>query len=211
MSEAVYVWDKFVRLFHWSLVALFVTSYLTGESESELHIYSGYAIVCLIVARIAWGFIGPKHARFRDFVFGPVTVAEYAKSLLDGKPTHYLGHNPLGGLMVVALLLTLSLVTVSGMKLLAVEEGRGPLAGNDGLVVMSQAVASPHEEYEYEYGEHEGGHEEEGEEFWEEIHEAAVNFMWLLVVLHIAGVLFSSMREGESLVKAMITGYKRRG
>lgn len=200
MTDEVYVWDKFVRLFHWSLVVLFTISYLTGEEESSLHVYSGYAIVLLVLARIGWGVLGSKHARFSDFVCGPAKVMAYSKSVSSGNPKHYLGHNPLGGLMVLALLASLLTVTFSGMKLYAVEEGRGPLADAGHGVLVATAYAS-----DDEYGEHEGN-----EEIWEEIHEAAVNVALVLVFLHIGGVVLSSWVHRESLVKAMLTGYKQR-
>lgn len=205
MANTVYVWDRFVRLFHWSLVALFTVSYLTGEEETIWHIYSGYAIATLVVARILWGFVGSRHARFRDFLYRPADVIQYGKALLGGKPKHYLGHNPLGGLMVVALLLTLLVATLSGMKLYAVEEGKGPFAQQTPLTLVNRAVADEDEH-------HKSGHREDDEEedLWEEIHEVAVNLMLLLIVLHIAGVVVSSRVHGESLVKAMVTGYKSR-
>ena len=201
MGNKVYVWDTFVRIFHWSLVALFVTSYVTGEEETILHIYSGYAILALVVARILWGFIGSRYARFRDFVKGPREVMEYARSMASGKPKHYLGHNPLGGLMVLALLAALLMTTVSGLKLYAVEEGKGPLASTISVSPIAQA-------YAHGEGSDHGKERKEGEEFWEEIHEFSVNLMLLLIALHIGGVVVSSRLHRESLVKAMVTGYK---
>ncbi|MYM63682.1 cytochrome b/b6 domain-containing protein [Pseudomaricurvus sp. HS19] len=204
MNPPVYVWDKFVRLFHWSLVALFAFSYATGESESIVHIYSGYLITALVLSRILWGFIGSRHARFRDFIFSPATIISYSKSLLQGNPAHYSGHNPLGGLMVVALLATLLLTTFSGMKLYAVEEGKGPLATAPAalLVPTAQADSDDHDRRKKHA-------DDEDEELWEEIHEASVNLMLLLILLHVAGVIFSSRLHRESLVKAMLSGYKQ--
>ena len=213
-EQNVYIWDKFVRIFHWSLVGLFLISYLTGDEESSLHIYSGYAVVTLVLARILWGFIGSRHARFRDFIYSPATIAQYGRDFIAGHPKHYLGHNPLGGLMVVALLLNLLVITYSGLKLYAVEEGKGPLAQQGSMALVSAAQADDDDDDDREgyragkYGE--AGEDEEGEEFWEDLHEASVNLMILLILLHVAGVIISTRLHGESLVKAMISGYKRR-
>ncbi len=201
MSGKVYVWDRFVRLFHWSLVGLFTLSYLTGEEETWVHIYSGYAIFALVIARVLWGLVGTRHARFKDFVRSPRTVIAYARDLWAGHPRRFLGHNPLGGAMVVCLLLALLTTTLSGMKLYAVEEGKGPFAGAGSLTLVNRAYADDDHEYE---------EEEEEEEFWEELHETAVNLTLLLVVLHIAGVAVSSLLHREALVRAMLTGYKDR-
>ncbi len=206
MNNTVYVWDKFVRLFHWSLVLLFITSYLTGEEETIVHIYSGYAIVGLLLARILWGFIGSKYARFSDFVRSPKATLDYIKSLRSDQPKHYLGHNPLGGLMVVVMLLTLLTITISGLKLYAVEEGAGPFAQHLKVSMLTTAYADDDDDHHHN-GE---GDENEGEDFWKEIHEAAVNFMLLLILLHIAGVIFSSRIHNEKLVKAMFTGEKNK-
>ncbi len=215
MNSKVYVWDKFIRVFHWSLVALFTFSYLTGESESDLHAYSGYLIIALVLMRILWGFIGSKYARFKDFVKTPGTVIRYAKSMASEEPEHYRGHNPLGGLMVVAMLATLLMITFSGLKLYAAEEGKGPFAASYEVSLLNQSYADSDDDSSEEEGDgegYEGNHEEdeEAEEFWEEIHETAVNFMLLLILLHIGGVVFSSKIHKESLVKAMVTGYKEK-
>lgn len=204
MTAQVNVWDLFVRIFHWSLVAFFVTSYITGEDESDLHIYSGYAIFTLISLRVVWGFVGSKHARFSDFVKSPAAVFAYISSMKAGKPKRYLGHNPAGGAMIVAMLITLFVITLSGMKLYAVEEGKGPFAANNQFQLLQTAYA---DDDEHEEKEHHGKHDGE-ESVWEEVHEAAVNFMLLLVLLHVAGVFVSGKLHNELLIKAMITGRK---
>lgn len=220
MGKEIYVWDRFVRFFHWSLVVLFVTSYLTGDEQETIHVYSGYAIAVLVFLRVIWGFVGPKYARFSDFVYSPSTVIQYMKSMVKGSPRHYLGHNPAAGAMVIALLLTLVVITLSGMKLYAVEEGKGPFSVENEITLINVAHASSGEEEEYEddeeQGDSHGNYEEEEEdeehdeeeEFWEEIHEASVNFMLFLIVVHIGGVFFSGRQHKESLVKAMFTGKK---
>ena len=95
MSRQVYVWDKFIRSFHWTLVILVVTSYFSGEEEHWIHPYSGYAIVILLFMRILWGFIGSQHAKFSDFIYSPKTILTYTISVFKGQPRRYLGHNPL--------------------------------------------------------------------------------------------------------------------
>lgn len=203
-ENTVQVWDIAVRIFHWSLVASFVVAYLTSEEESVWHIYSGYTVLGLILFRILWGLIGSKHARFSDFIYPPGVVIKYVKELIAGNPTHYQGHNPAGGWMVIALLLGLFVVTLSGLKLYAVEEGLGPLAGvNTDLAVISSAYADRDE-----HGEDDEKHDDE-EEFWEELHEVSTNITLLLIFLHIAGVVVSSRLHKENLVKAMITGKKK--
>ena len=104
MENKVYVWDRFIRLFHWLLVTLFIVSYISSEYETMVHVYSGYGIVGLLVLRVTWGFIGSKRARFTDFVRKPSSVISYAKDLLAGRAKRYLGHNPLGGAMVIAMI-----------------------------------------------------------------------------------------------------------
>ena len=197
------VWDIAVRLFHWSLVIVFIVAYLSGEDESELHIYAGYVILGLVLFRIIWGFIGTKHAKFKDFIYSPSEIMLHAKGLLSGKVKPYLGHNPLGGLMVMALLLTLMLTVVSGLKVYGAE-GYGPLAKSDTSYFISSANASNPE------GMKDEDHEDsDAEEFWEEIHEFFANLMIFLIVFHILGVIISSKVENENLIKAMITGYKK--
>lgn len=110
----VKVWDPFVRFFHWSLVALFIIAYLTGDEIEWLHILAGYAIAGLVAVRILWGFIGPRHARFADFVKGPRAVAAFLKQSVRLEAPRHLGHNPAGGMMIIALLATLLGLSVTG-------------------------------------------------------------------------------------------------
>ncbi len=194
------VWDLPVRIFHWSLVASFTVAYLTAEEENIWHIYSGYAVLGLVVFRLLWGFIGTRHARFSDFVCPPTQVLEYIQGLISRKPERYTGHNPAGGWMILALLASLSLVTISGLKLYAIEEGLGPLAGIGAeLRVVGNAHANGDEAEE---------EEDQQEEFWEEIHELSTDLTLLLILLHVAGVAVMSRLQNENLVKSMFTGRK---
>jgi cytochrome b len=201
----VRVWDIAVRVSHWSLVAFFAVAYVSGEIESELlHAWAGYAVLALVTFRVVWGFIGTKHARFSDFIFGPEATLRYARSLLSLRPIRYLGHNPLGGWMVVALLICLFGACWSGLEAYGAQ-GHGPLA-SEGVTLVSPAAANDDRERR---GERERKRRKSAaEEFWEEIHEALSHLTLLLVVLHVIGVLVASALHRENLVKAMITGYK---
>jgi cytochrome b len=202
---SVKVWDPLVRLFHWSLVAAFAIAWLTGDEESRLHELAGYAVIGLVLVRIVWGFVGTRYARFSDFVYHPSTVLGYARQMLVGKPKHYLGHNPLGGMMILALLVSLLATGVTGLALQGAEQGTGPLASlSSGATVtmpgvIAMAVADDDAEEE----------DEGGEEIWEELHEFFANLTLLLVALHIGGVIVGSLVHRENLVRAMFTGRKR--
>jgi cytochrome b len=102
----VLVWDLPVRIFHWLLAASFAGAWLTAEHERWrlLHVTLGCTVLALAVLRLAWGFVGTRHARFGDFVRGPRAALRYLGGLARGKPQNYLGHNPAGGLAIVALL-----------------------------------------------------------------------------------------------------------
>jgi cytochrome b len=210
MNNEIRVWDPLVRIFHWSLVLAFTVAYLSGDEESSLHIYSGYVVLGLIAFRVLWGLIGTRYARFSNFVYSPGTVIQYLKRMVAKNPKHYIGHNPAGGAMVIAMLLCLFVVSVSGLKIYAIEEGLGPLAGETPeFTIISPAYADSDSDDD-EHGKNENGHgeDEEAEEFWEEIHEASSNLMLLLIFLHIAGVIVSGRLHNEHLVKAMLTGKK---
>lgn len=179
MHQRIYVWDKFIRLFHWSLVALFVTSYLTGENEHWTHFYSGYAIVTLIALRLIWGVIGSKYARFSEFVRSPSAVFRYMKSMATGNPKRYLGHNPAGGAMILMLLASLLVTTISGMKLLAIEEGQGPFASTINVSIVQKAYADDddheHEYEKYQLDEYKEDHEYENDTYKEQLKEYEAN------------------------------------
>lgn len=184
-QQWVKVWDPLVRFFHWSLVLSFMIAYLTDDDFLTLHVYAGYYIFGLIAVRVIWGFIGTKHARFTNFVKSPAEVKQYIKSIFTFHPRRYLGHNPAGGLMVIALMVSITLTGVLGLALYGIEEAAGPFA-NIGFYL--------------------GG---ASEDLFEELHEFFANFTVLLIVLHVAGVLLASFQHQESLIRSMISGKKR--
>jgi cytochrome b len=139
------VWDPFVRVFHWSLAALFLVAYATGDEIERVHIAAGYAIASLIAARIVWGFIGPRHARFSSFVRPPREVLTYLRDVALLRAPRYIGHNPAGGAMIVALFSTLIGTCITGYMMMTdaywgakwVEEVHETLANlTIGLVVV---------------------------------------------------------------------------
>jgi len=110
----VKVWDPFVRVFHWSLAALFLLAYVTGDEVQNVHIAAGYAIAGLLALRIVWGFVGPRHARFGDFVRSPRAVFAYVRDVALLRAPRFIGHNPAGGAMVVALIVMLIGTGITG-------------------------------------------------------------------------------------------------
>ena len=116
-AATVRVWDPLVRVFHWSLVAAFAVAWLTGDELERLHEATGYVIIALLGIRLVWGFVGSAHARFADFVYRPSRVVGYLADTARLRAGRYLGHNPAGGAMVVALLLILAGTAGSGFAM----------------------------------------------------------------------------------------------
>ncbi len=186
-SQDVKVWDPLVRIFHWLLVAAFFVAYfVTDEEYLPVHVWAGYLVLALVVIRVVWGFVGPKYARFSNFLYSPGLAISYLLDLLRFSARRYLGHSPAGGAMVFVLLLCLLAATVTGLMAYGLEHQAGPLAS-----MMSGFAAN-------------------GEVEWpEELHEFFANLTLGLVILHIAGVLLASFSHKENLARAMITGRKK--
>lgn len=185
-TEIVTLWDPALRAFHWLLAALVCGSLLTGmfgPSIMTAHFALGYATGALLLFRVLWGFFGPAPARFRSFVRGPGAVLAYAATLLRREPSHWRGHNPLGGWAVVALLAVLAAKVLTGL----VSDPEdfvnvGPLAGLAGPGIASVATD------------------------W---HHALTDPLIWLVVLHLAAIAFYARWKGENLVTPMLWGRKR--
>lgn len=172
------VWDLPTRLFHWLLVALIGFSWWSAENgEIDWHIWSGIAVLTLLVFRLLWGFFGSSTARFASFIRGPAAVRDYLREP-DG--WRAAGHTPLGGLSVLALL-GLTAIQVA-LGLVSVDEdglNEGPLAG---LVSIDTADAA------------------------RELHEAAFNVLLAFIILHVAAILYYRLFKRKRLVGPMITG-----
>ena len=205
-ATSVAVWDPFVRVGHWVLVAAFVIAYLTAEEEGgtpePLHVWGGYVVGAIVVLRILWGFVGPRDARFSDFARGPIAAIRYIIDLIAGHARRYLGHSPAGGAMAIALLVCLAGTVATGVVAYG-ERGKGPLAA-DGAAIATVAHAEVNEG-----GASEAEGAEGGKSIISEVHGALANITLALVVLHVLGVGLTSYAHRENLVAAMITGRKR--
>lgn len=110
----VKVWDLLVRIFHWSLVASFATAWLAVEEWNAVHEWAGYGALGLVSARLVWGLVGSRYARFANFVRSPGVVIRYLRNMLRGTETRYLGHNPAGAAMVLLLMAGIAGLGVTG-------------------------------------------------------------------------------------------------
>ena len=108
------VWDPLVRLFHWSLVSSYLIAWLTADEWDQAHELAGYVVLGLLGFRIIWGLVGTRHARFSDFVRPPRVVLGYLRDMMRGRARRYIGHNPAGGAMIVALILAVGATSITG-------------------------------------------------------------------------------------------------
>jgi cytochrome b len=122
-STSIRVWDPFIRFFHWTLVLAFALAWASAEEWDWLHEQTGYYILAVVGLRVIWGLIGTRHARFADFLYRPARTVSYLRGLASGRGERFIGHNPAGGWMVVALLLMLVLTGATGIMLEGNEHG----------------------------------------------------------------------------------------
>ena len=181
----VAIWDLPTRVFHWSFAALVVLALAIGDDDQgvafTLHAYAGYAVLLLLAFRLPWGLVGSPRSRFSDFVKPRRQVLAHAKSLvLDFEAPRTVGHNALGGWMIVALLALVFLTAATGL-FAGDDEARGPYAG-----LLGGAAAA-----------------------LGELHEALAEALIPLVLLHVAGSLVHWLLSGDNVIRAMIDGEKR--
>jgi cytochrome b len=144
-SARVRVWDPATRLFHWALVALIISAYCTrnfiGDATLFWHRVNGYAIIALLVFRLLWGIVGSSTARFSAFPPNPVAAVHYALALVRGRRPHYLGHNPLGGLLIYAMVLAVAAQAGTGLFTSDDSFAQGPLVDHVGDRMVSRLSA----------------------------------------------------------------------
>ncbi len=177
------IWDLPVRIFHWTLALAVLGSWITYRIEAfNWHVWFGYTVLVLTAWRIAWGFVGPRHARFASFVRSPVAIAGYARSLLrSGSAQHFAGHNPLGALMVLALLALLLLQACAGLFANDDIANTGPLYGHVSDTT-SDALAR--------------------------VHKLLAKLIWVAVWIHVGAVLAYALLRRTNLIGPMFTGRK---
>lgn len=202
-------WDPIVRVTHWGVVVAVIANALVLREGSTQHIWVGYGLAGLLGLRLIWGLLGTRAARFSSFPPSPARAVQHLSDIANGVHRPHRSHNPLGALMVYAIWSTLLVVIGSGIAL------ANPAAVN-GITLLrpqgAEAGASLPADADDEdggAGEAEGGEEggeEAGEELFEEAHEIAVNLLYILIALHLAGVLFETRRSGRQVLAAMTTG-----
>ncbi len=183
-GRPIRVWDLPTRLFHWVLVMLVVASFVSGYIGGvwmRYHMWSGYAILGLLVFRIAWGFVGGRYARFAAFVRGPAAVLRYARSLLQADAPQHLGHNPLGGWSVLAMLISLLIQAVTGLFANDDIITEGPLYPR-----VSKATS----------------------DWLTHIHKLNQQAILVLVCVHVMAVLLYLIIKRENLIQPMFSGHK---
>jgi cytochrome b len=178
----VKVWDGWIRAFHWAIVALLAFSFVTGKTgRMELHMLSGYAVLTLLVFRVAWGLVGSETARFGRFLRSPLAALAHLRRLRAREPDAEIGHNAAGGWMVLAMLALLLFQAVSGLFADDEELYRGPLADLVGYDA-SQRIT--------------------------DLHVANVNLVLAAVALHVLAVAAYRLLKGQNLIGPMVTGMK---
>jgi cytochrome b len=182
--HAVQVWDLPTRLFHWMLVLLLIAQWWTAEQSSTMdwHLWGGYAVLALVLFRLIWGIVGSETVRFSQFVRDPGAALEYFKALLRGETPHYLGHNPMGGWSIVAMLALLLIQTITG------------LFANDDILIEGPLY----------------GWVSKGMSDWlTTVHKFNFNVLLAMITVHLAAVFFYLLVKRENLIHPMLNGCKR--
>jgi cytochrome b len=180
----VRVWDLPTRLFHWLIVIFVVISFVTGivgGNWMSYHLKSGYVILALLLFRLGWGFWGGRYSRFVSFVRGPAIVVRYAKTLIRQGSPRILGHNPMGGWSVMAMLAALFAQVGTGLFANDDIATQGPLYG-----WVDKATS----------------------DWLTGIHLINKGVILFLVALHLSAVLYYLLIKHDNLVLPMITGLR---
>jgi cytochrome b len=194
-------WDPVVKLTHWTIVLAVLANGLITEGGSSAHVWVGYALAAMLALRLIWGVIGPVEARFSAFPPSPGRALAHIREILAGNRTEHASHNPLGAMMVYAIWSLLAVVVITGLLMATApaEPGSAPASN------PAAALQRPDRDEDASQGAREAGEaHEEGP--LTEIHEAGVNLLYGLIVLHIAGVVFETRRSGRRIVLAMLPG-----
>ena len=180
---SVPVWDGPTRLFHWGVVLLVFTSWLTErESWMNAHMISGYAMFAALLFRLVWGFIGSETARFGHFLDTPRAAWAHLRGFARRAPDHEIGHNAAGGWMVLVMLAAL-----------AVQVGTG-LCANDDVSVQGPLADRVGPEWS---------------DWFTHVHAMTFTVIEVAILLHVGAVLAYALVKRQDLVRPMITGRKK--
>ncbi|MGB3749933.1 MAG: cytochrome b/b6 domain-containing protein, partial [Arcobacteraceae bacterium] len=180
-----YIWPLFNRVSHVLLIIFFATSYILGDFDELLsyHVAFGLALGVVIFFRIIWGYMGPKHSKFKDFNFNLGDIKEYLLNPFS-KTKVYLGHNPASSYAIVAMILLAFLSIISGLLAYGIEENHG-------------VFSFLHSEYFKDM------------ELFEEIHEIFSNLFLAVIGLHVLGSLVDKFIKKSDAIDSMVSGYKK--
>ncbi len=181
-AGVIRVWNLPLRIFHWILVACYVTAWSTRDSRYlDIHIFAGYMMIGMILFRVFWGMAGGPYARFQDFSFSWRQVVDYLRGILKCDPERFVGHNPAGSWVIYLLLGMSGALAVTGLLTFGGEEQHGPLAG---IMTFAQGDRA------------------------HQLHELLAWTTLAIIGIHLCGVLVESLMQRENLVKSMISGFK---
>ena len=171
LSQTIVVWDKFIRFFHWNIAFGFLLNYLVIDDNNFLHEWLGYYLLVLLMLRIIWGFWGSHHARFKNFFPSFKLLKYYLMNMVILKEPDYMGHNPVGAVMIMVIIMFLFAISISGWMM--------------GLDLFW------------------------GVSWVEDIHYYSSTALFYLIFIHVMGVIYTSWRHKNNLIKSMITGRKK--
>lgn len=182
MKKMIPVWDLPTRLFHWCLCVAVFYSWFSIEilEDMQQHFYAGYAVCHLLLFRLLWGLVGSHYARFKSFPCSPTNLFNHVKDLRYSREKTYLGHNPLGSLSAILMIVVLFIQASLGL-FSSDDYFFGPLSG----LINSETVSMLSE--------------------W---HTLNSNAVFALIGLHIAAIFYYKLRKKQSLTQAMISGEK---
>lgn len=193
-------WDPLVRITHWGIVVAVIANALIVEEGSGVHVWVGYGLAALLALRLLWGLIGPSEARFSAFPPSPSRALAHIREIAAGKRTAHASHNPLGALMVYSIWTCLAVIIATGIAMAPPSAAPWTRLENRSHVEALERTNATGPTAENEDGE--DSEREEG--VLTEVHEVAVKLLYLLIALHLAGVIFETRRSGRQIVTAML-------